>query len=168
MSFINNLYTKIKSLFVAHHPHFYGFCDRRKSIIKFFFAGSLAAIVDLIFLYFFHGIFSWGLVLSTSLAFILSFVVSFTLQKYWTFRNYSQKKMPLQLSIYILNALVGLNINGFLMHVLVNNWGIWYILAQIAVILLVGLYNFIVYKFIVFKIKDHETSSLQNTTPGNA
>lgn len=160
MSFINNLYFKFKNLFSLRYPRLYGVCDNRKYIIKFFFAGSSAAIVNLFFLYLFHGVFGWGLVFSTSLAFVLSFIVSFALQKFWTFRNYSQKKIPAQLSLYILNAFIGLNINGFLMHYLVNTWEIWYIFAQIAVILLLGLYNFVVYKFIIFRIKkDHEAYS---------
>lgn len=168
MSFINSLYLKFKNLFLRRYPRLYCVCDRRKYIIKFFFAGSSAAIVDLIFLYFFHGVFKWGLVFSTSLAFILSFIVSFALQKFWTFRNYSQKKIPLQLSLYVLNAIIGLNVNGFLMHYLVNTWEIWYMFAQVAVILLIGLYNFIVYKFVVFKIKDHEACSLQKSNSRNA
>lgn len=168
MSFINNLYSKFRSLFLAHYPRLYCVCNRRKYIIKFFFAGSSAAIVDLIFLYFFHGVFKWGLVFSTSLAFILSFIVSFSLQKFWTFRDYSHKKIPLQLSLYILNAIIGLNVNGFLMHYLVNTWEVWYMIAQVIVILLIGLYNFIIYKFIVFKIKNNETCDLQKSNSRSA
>jgi putative flippase GtrA len=132
-------------------------------VIKFFFAGSSAAAVDLLFLFLFHGIFHWGLVLSSSLAFILSFVVSFTLQKFWTFRNYSQKKMPIQFVLYIGNAFIGLNLNGVLMHLFVNKFGAWYLLAQIVVNLLIGVYNFFVYKFIVFRKKTDENHYSQET-----
>jgi putative flippase GtrA len=135
-------------------------------VIKFFFAGSTAAVIDLLFLFLFHGILKWGLVLSTSLAFILSFAVSFTLQKFWTFRNYSQKRIPVQFVLYIGNAFIGLNINGFLMHVFVNKLNIWYLLAQILVNLIIGVYNFFVYKFIVFRTKTDENNCQQKTITG--
>jgi putative flippase GtrA len=153
MKFINKSYFKIKQVFFRRYPRLYWLCDRRKSSIKFFFAGSTAAAVNLLFLFIFHGCFKWGLVFSTSLAFILSFIVSFTLQKFWAFRNYYYKKIPVQLVLYIINAIIGLNLNGFLMHLLVNKLGIWYLLAQVGVSLLIGLYNFLIYNFVIFRKK---------------
>jgi putative flippase GtrA len=164
MPVINRFYIKFKALFSTRCPGLFCVCEKRKSVIKFFFAGSSAATVDLLFLFLFHGVFHWGLVLSTSLAFILSFVVSFTLQKFWTFRNYSQKKMPVQFVLYISNAFIGLNLNGLLMHFLAIKLGVWYLLAQIMVNLMIGVYNFFVYKFIVFRKHTDEINCSQETT----
>ena len=158
MPVINKLYLRLKNLFLIRYPALFGICEKRKSVVKFFFAGSSAAAVDLLFLFLFYGLFHWNLVLSTSLAFLLSFIVSFTLQKFWTFRNYSQKKMPIQFVLYIVNAFVGLNLNGFLMHLLVNKFGVWYLLAQIVVNISIGVYNFFIYKFIVFKKRSDENN----------
>lgn len=168
MSVINSLYKKFRIWLQQVFPEIYQFCEKRKSVVKFFFAGSSAAAVDLIFLFLFHGVFKWGLVVSTSLAFILSFVVSFTLQKFWTFRNYCQKKIPIQFVLYIGNAFIGLNLNGFLMHALVNNLAVWYLLAQVVVNLMIGVYNFFVYKFIVFRHQPDENSSEQKTVTTSA
>ena len=151
MKIVNLLYRQIRKTFSKRYPRLYSFCDDRKSQIKFFFAGSSAALVNLLFLIILHGWLAWSLVLSTSLAFIISFAVSFNLQKFWAFRNYHYKKIPQQLGLYLLNAIVGLSLNGFLMHLLVNIWGLWYLLAQIAVSLTIGLYNFLVYNFIIFR-----------------
>lgn len=167
MPLINSLYKRLRVWLVAYWPKIYTLCNRRKSVVKFFFAGGTAAAVDLFFLFLFHGVFHWDLVLSTSLAFILSFIVSFTLQKFWTFRNYCQKKMPIQFILYIANAVIGLNINGFLMHTLVNNVGIWYLLSQVIVNVLIGFYNFFIYKFIVFRNKPNEASCEQETVTGS-
>jgi putative flippase GtrA len=164
MPVINNLYIRFKKFFSFRWPNFFAACEKRKSVIKFIFAGSSAAAVDLIFLYLFHGVLLWHLVVSTSLAFILSFAVSFTLQKFWTFRNYSQKKIPVQFVLYIGNAFIGLNLNGFLMHYTVNRLHIWYLLAQILVNILIGIYNFFIYKFIVFRKHPDETNCPQETT----
>ncbi len=163
MPVVNKLYLRFKNFFLSNYPKIFGACEKRKSVIKFFFAGSSAAAVDLLFLFLFYGLFQWNLVLATSLAFILSFVVSFTLQKFWTFRNYSQKKMPIQFVLYISNAFIGLNLNGLLMHIMVIKFGVWYLFAQIGVNIAIGVYNFFIYKFIVFRKKTDEISSPKKT-----
>lgn len=168
MPVINNLYFKFRSLFARYFPNAYSFCDTHKSVVKFFISGSFAGGSDLVFLYFFYGILGWGIVISTSVAFILSFVVSFTLQKFWTFRNYEQNQMASQLVLYLINAFIGLNLNGWLMHFLVNRFGVWYILAQIIVNLSIGFYNFLIYKFIIFKTDKNENNGQQKTIEGSA
>lgn len=170
MPVINRLYFKVKDFFSARLPKIFQVCERHKSVVKFIFAGSSAAAVDLLFLYLFHGLFKWGLVLSTSLAFILSFIVSFTLQKFWTFRNYSQKKIPVQFVLYIANAVIGLNLNGIMMHYSVNKMHVWYLLAQILVNVIIGFYNFFIYKFIVFrhqKNENHRPPETITASPGD-
>jgi len=157
MPFINNLYFQFRQYFSRRLPKIYDLCERYKSFIKFFIAGCFAGGSDLVFLFIFHGLFHWGLVLSSSLAFILAFAVSFTLQKFWTFRDYSHNQVARQLSVYFINALVGLYLNGYFMHLLVNRFGVWYILSQIIVNLTLAVWNFIVYKFVVFKVKQNKS-----------
>lgn len=168
MPLINSLYKRFRLWLSCSWPKIYTICNRRKSVVKFFFAGASAAAVDLLFLFLFYGVLKWNLVLSTSLAFILSFAVSFTLQKFWTFRNRCPKKIPVQFVLYITNAVIGLNINGFLMHTLVYDFGLWYLLSQVIVNIGIGVYNFFVYKFIVFRSNPNEVSRQQETTAGSA
>jgi len=156
MPLINRLYFKFRHFFAQRFPRIYSFCDQRKSVFKFFVAGSSAGAVDLVFLFIFHGLFHWNLVISTSLAFILSFIVSFTLQKFWTFRNYNQALVIRQFLLYIANAFIGLNLNGFGMHLLVNKYHVWYLLSQFVVNLIIGFYNFLIYKTIIFNCSPHE------------
>ena len=156
MSFINRLYEKFRHQFSRRLPRLYDLCERYKSFVKFFIAGCFAGGSDLVFLFVFHGLFHLNIVVSTSLAFILAFVVSFTLQKFWTFRNYSQNRVFRQLAVYLANSFLGLSLNGYFMHLLVNKFGLWYILAQIIVNLTLAVWNYIVYKFIVFRNKDNE------------
>jgi len=156
MNLINRLYFRFRHFFSRRYPRIYHICNRYKSVIKFIFAGGTAGVTDLVLLFLFHGVFKWGLVFSTSAAFILSFLISFTLQKFWTFRNYRQDRVVRQFFIYILNAFIGLNLNGLLMHILVNKYAVWYLLAQIIVNLAIGVWNFIVYKFLVFRTDKHE------------
>ena len=158
MPHLNNLYFKFRNFLSQHYPKFYSFCDTRKAFVKFMISGCFGIVNDLIFLFIFHGLFKLGIVVSTSLAFGLSFAANFTLQKLWTFRDFNQSKAFSQMFLYSLNVLIGLSANGVLMHYFVYEMGIWYMFSQILVDMILGLYNFIVYKLIIFKKDYHETN----------
>lgn len=151
MDFINHSYKRFRIFLNKRYPHLFNFCERRKAIVKFFIAGGFAGVIDLIALFFFHDVFGWEILSSTSAAFILAFVVSFSLQKIWTFRNYSHKKLPRQLVLYFAGTFVSLNLNALGMYWLVNNLEVWYLLSQLIVDLCLGILNFFNYKFIVFR-----------------
>jgi putative flippase GtrA len=159
MSLINNLYLRFGRFLQDKHPKIFKVCEDHKSIVKFVVSGSSAAAVDLLALYLFHGVFHQEIVLSTSLAFLFSFMVSFSLQKLWTFRNYNKKRLPHQLILYISSAFISLNLNALGMHLLVNNWNIWYLLSQIMVNVFLGTINFFVYKYLVFRNKVDENKA---------
>lgn len=156
MAYINNLYHRFRASFSSAWPKTFNYCEQHKSIIKFFITGSLAGVTDLIFLYFFHQVLGRDIIISTSLAFIISFIISFGGQKLWTFRNYSQNKLPRQLILYIANAFFCLALNGLAMHYLVNSLELWYLLAQVIVSLSLAVINFVNYKYIIFRSDKHE------------
>ncbi len=151
MPIILKLYNIIHGRFQNKFPKLYCFCAPKKSIIKFLIAGSIAGSTDLILLFIFHGVIGWHIVPSTSLAFLFSFLISFYLQKKWTFKENYTKKGSKQFILYFLNAFLSLNINGLAMHLLVNEWNILYLLAQIIVNLVLGSLNYIIYKTIIFR-----------------
>ena len=158
MPLLSKLSARLIGYTSLRFPKLYNLGKKHKSILKFIVAGCIAGGTDLVLLFVFHGVFKIDLVLATSSAFILSFLISFGLQKFWTFRNYCEDKVVQQLVLYILNALLGLYLNGLGMHLLVNKYGIWYILSQIIVNLFLAVLNFVVYKFIIFKIGANETA----------
>jgi putative flippase GtrA len=100
--------------------------------------------------------FSWPIIPATSIAFLVAFFVSFSLQKFWTFRDKSRDRISKQLLGYLANGLVGLYLNGWLMKLLVEDYALWHLLAQILVSAVIALQNFLVYR-IIFK-KNHEDS----------
>ncbi len=153
------MYNSLKSSAQKNYPRLYIFCEQYKSIFKYGFAGGLATAVDLVALYIFHELWGLSIIVATTAAFLVAFLISFSLQKYWTFRDKSQDRLAGQLTIYLANGLIGLYLNGFLMHILVENFGLWYLGSQILVNLLIAVQNYLVYRFIVFKKKNHETVS---------
>ena len=69
--------------------------------LRFLISGGTAAVVDLLFLYVLtDGIHMWYL-LSSVLAFLAAFSVSFTLQKRWTFRDRSNDRLHVQAPVYL-------------------------------------------------------------------
>ncbi len=159
VSFINNLYRRFDKLILLFFPKLHHHLNKYKLIIKFFFAGLFSGTTDLILLFIFHGYLKIDIIIATSLSFIGSLFVSFTLQKLWTFHNYNQSKVIHQFVLYVLNASLAFYLNGLFMNILVNKYDIWYILAQIMVNLILAIMNFVVYKFIIFKIGANEIES---------
>ena len=154
MPLLNSFYQKLGWLVKKISPKLYCRFFEKTSFPKFFISGAIAGSIDLIFLFVFHGLFHFGVVLSTSFAFLLSFLASFYLQRVWTFDSKEEKKVPRELVLYMLNALLSLNINGFGMHFLTNEIRIWYLASQIMVNTVLGTLNFFIYKFIIFRHDD--------------
>ncbi|MCF7820458.1 MAG: GtrA family protein [Candidatus Pacebacteria bacterium] len=121
-----------------------------KLSIKYITAGASATLVHVLVVFLLFDVFNWTIFISTSLAFVLAFSVSFSLQKFWTFRNLKKKYLTQLLAYFVLN-LFNFFINGFLMVVFVEYWGIFYLLSQIIVSLIIAVNSFLVYKFVIFK-----------------
>lgn len=131
---------KIKNLILA-----------KKELVKYLISGGTAAAVDVLLLYVFTDIFKLWYITSAVLAFIGAFCVSFTLQKYWTFRDLSSSKIHAQISLYLISSVINLGINTLFMYILVDFFHIWYILSQIITSGLIAIGSFFIYKYIIFK-----------------
>jgi len=121
-----------------------------KLIVKYLIAGFLSTLTHLLVLHFVHTVFYLNIIASTTVAFIAAFLVSFSLQKFWTFRNLSRKYLQ-QIYLYLSIGIFNLFVNGLLMEITVNWWAWHYLWAQIATSALIAVSSFILYKFIVFK-----------------
>ncbi|OHA35019.1 MAG: hypothetical protein A3A22_02310 [Candidatus Taylorbacteria bacterium RIFCSPLOWO2_01_FULL_45_34b] len=69
-------------------------------------------------------------VLSAIIAFVLNFLVNFTLMKLWTFRGKGSKEIKRQLVTYFIMAIGFLVANTTLLYVLVEYAHIQYLVAQ--------------------------------------
>jgi len=121
-----------------------------KQIIKYLIAGSTAAFTDLALLYIFTDILGIWYLISTSLAFIIAFFVSFFLQKFWTFRDSDKEIMYKQMGIYLAVTLANFMINVAMMYIFVDGFKIWYMLAQFIISGLIAFESYFVYKTFIF------------------
>ena len=128
---------------------------KNKLYIKYVISGGIATVVDFGLLYFFTDIINFYYLFSASIAFIVAFIVSFYMQKFWTFRDNDRKKIHKQMFMYFLIGLIGLGINFFGMYILVEKYNIWYIFSQAITTSILAIGNFLVYRYIIFikKIK---------------
>lgn len=119
-------------------------------IFRFLISGGLAAATDLTLLFLFTDILGFWYLLSSVIAFILSFFVSFSLQKLWTFRDHSKERVKKQLGIYLLIASFNIVINTLLVYLSVEYFSLHYLPAQIIVSAFIAIESFFVYQKFIF------------------
>lgn len=120
-------------------------------LLRYLISGSTAAAVDIIFLALFTSVFHIWYLFSAILAFLIAFVVSFVLQKFWTFSDRSTDRLKSQMAAYFLITATNLGVNTLLMYLFVDYGHLHYILAQIVTSALVACEGFFVYQIFVFR-----------------
>ena len=83
-------------------------------------------------------------VLSAIIAFVLNFLVNFTLMKFWTFRGKGSKEIKRQLVTYFIMAIGFLVTNTSLLYVLVEYIRIQYLVAQAILTVFLSLASFFI------------------------
>ena len=131
---------------------------RYQRLLRYLMAGGTAATVDLLLLYIFTDIFGIYYLLSAVLAFLVAFAVSFTLQKFWTFQDHSTDRVHTQAVAYFFIAGGNLLLNTVLMYVLVDGYGVWYLLAQFIISGLIAFGSFFISRYL-FRQRDLDTTS---------
>ncbi len=120
-------------------------------VIRYLISGGFATVLDLVLLYILADIVGMWYLLSAIIAFIIAFVASFVLQKYWTFRDREIDTLHQQVGSYLLIALINLGINTLLVFAFVHYMNFYHIFAQVLASGLVALSSFFLYQRFVFK-----------------
>jgi len=119
-------------------------------IIKYIISGGTATAVNLSFLYIFTDVLHIWYVFSAALAYAVAFVVSFTLQKFWTFKNGTLTRIKSQFVLYVVLGTFNMVLNSSLIYLIVESTGVHYLVAQIGIGVLIALWSLIFYR-ILFK-----------------
>ncbi len=137
---------------------FFYFLEKHKIYVKYIIAGLCATVVDFGLLFLLHGVWKVNVVVAASIAFASAVVISFTLQKFWTFRDASRKHIYLQFIFYFSMGVVNTSLNAYAMHVLVNALGVYYMLAQAMTGIVLALSSFTISRYFIFRLtEDNET-----------
>lgn len=122
----------------------------RYKATRYLISGGTAAFVNLALIFIlteFAGI--WYLA-SSMVSFIAGFIVSFTLQKFWTFKDARREIIMQQLAVYLAVALGTLSLNTLLLYLAVDILGLWYMFAQFLVSGILALGSYFIYNFFIF------------------
>ncbi len=126
------------------------YIQRYAKVVRFLTAGGCAAVVNL-------GVFYLtnvnGHYLRASIyAFFAAFLVSFLLQKYWTFKEHTHNLVKTQMLMYLATAGMNIIIGIMLLYVLVEYFGITnHLFAQVISQGLIAFLSYFVYKHVIFK-----------------
>lgn len=144
-------YHSFLHLLKIYFPTFYPLAFQYRKLLKYLVSGVTAATVTISTLYVLtEYMYIWYL-FSAAVGFILGVIVSFILQKFWTFRDRSVLVIKKQFTLFVIVSLTGLCINSTLIYVFVEYGHIWYLLSQILSGLVITCINLFLYQHLVFK-----------------
>lgn len=124
---------------------------RHKIVIKYLFAGGTAVVVNLFVLYVFTDLFGVWYVASSVIAFFVSLLTGFALQKFWTFRDPSMRRIKRQMALYTAVGVLNVVLGPTLLYLVVETFAVWYLAAQLAVLAVLALESYLLNRFITFK-----------------
>ncbi|MEK7125595.1 MAG: GtrA family protein [Patescibacteria group bacterium] len=147
----NGLKEFISILVKTVSPKFFRLIVKHKTGVKYLFSGGTAAFMYLSILFILTDIFEVWYLFSSIMAFVVSLLTNFFLQKFWTFRDNNWQRLKKQLVIYGLLGIMNFILNPILLYAFVEKFHVWYLLAATIVIGSLAIINYIVNKFITFK-----------------
>lgn len=131
----------------------------KQSIVRYLLVGATAFVAEYTSFYFMYFSLNLPLYGANSLSFILGLTTSFTLNKVWTFGNSDHtKRTTHQLGLYISLAFINLLLTNILVGWLVYS-GLSAGISKLAAMIITSLWNFVIYRQIIFKTKRDETQS---------
>lgn len=119
-------------------------------LFRYSVVGLLGTAIDLGLLYLFVDLLRINLLLAATMSFVLAVINNFTLNKYWTFRNKSDKTRRQFIKFLMLSA-AGLLLTVICMAFFVYVLKIWYMAAKLITSVLVLTWNFLANKYWTFK-----------------
>ncbi|OHA18484.1 MAG: hypothetical protein A2664_00885 [Candidatus Taylorbacteria bacterium RIFCSPHIGHO2_01_FULL_46_22b] len=158
-------YTKIKTFFWTTlkraSPFLFTVVFRFRVYVKYLVSGGSAAVANLSLLSLLVEIFHVHYLLASILAFLAGFLVSFFMQKYFTFGDTALKAAHRQLILYLFITVANLGFNTLLVYVFVDMLGVWYFGAQLIAGIIVAAESFFLYRRFVFNRDQRVLESTQ-------
>lgn len=120
-------------------------------IVRYLISGGSSAMINLGTLFFLYYVKHMYYLYAAVIAFIVSFLVSLILQKFWTFKDHSRDNLSLQVGKYLITSLFGLSLNTFILYVLVDHLHFYVYIGQIIAGGLTACVTFFISRKYVFK-----------------
>lgn len=119
-------------------------------ILKFGLVGGTAFVIDYVLLYVYTEFLHIHYLISSIISFTVSVIFNYILSIKWVF-DVKKKQDVKDFVIFIILSVIGLGINSLIMYVMVEKFGVYYMLSKIVSTAVVMVYNFITRKIFVEK-----------------
>lgn len=119
-------------------------------ILKFGLVGGTAFVIDYVLLYLCTEFLHIHYLISSIISFTVSVIFNYILSIKWIF-DVKKKQDVKDFVIFIILSVIGLGINSLIMYVMVEKFGVYYMLSKIVSTAVVMVYNFITRKIFVEK-----------------
>lgn len=126
---------------------------RHRQILRFLVAGGTATGANIATLYLLKGVLGVWYLLASVVSFSVGFLLSFTLQKFWTFEKKELDVVHKELMLALTVALCNLGINTLLMYSFVDYLHFHYIVAQLSTSALIACETYVLYQKLIFAVK---------------
>lgn len=120
-------------------------------LMRYLFAGLLAFTTNLSLFFIFINYFNMWYLTASTLAFIISVIVSFLAQKLVTFRDKTIARVHHQAAMYLVVALFNVAANGGLMFSFVDLEHMPHMFAQVLSAGIIAVWSLAVYRYVIFK-----------------
>lgn len=127
--------------------------ERVFKIVRYLISGGTAAASNVIALFLLVHFGGMHYLPASIAAFILSIGVSFTMQKFWTFRDMPVHDVHTQFARYLIVIVFNLILNTILMYLFVEKVGMWYVFAQIVTTSIIAVIGYFGYRHLVFRAR---------------
>lgn len=122
--------------------------------VRFIVAGIFAASTNFCILYIATEYVHLWYVASAIVAYILATLVSFSLQKFWTFSKTSNAIKVNDFLLFSGNSAIALAFNAYGLWFLVEYVHVWYMTAQAVLVICIACWNYFFFKTYLFKDKE--------------
>ncbi len=119
-------------------------------LLRYFFVGGFAFIIDYSLLYFFTEYIGIHYLLSASISFIVGLIVNYLLSVKWVFTISKYDNKAIEFIIFGIIGIIGLGLNALLLWIATDLLHIYYMVSKIIVAGIIMLWNFICRKLILF------------------
>ena len=128
--------------------------ETHHQILKYLGVGGVVVAINVSVLYSLTEFLHLYYLLSAVFAFCVAFLVSFFLQKLFTFKDASTGRVASQMSYYLALQLANVCTNMLLLYSLVEYARVWYILAEIIISLGLAIITFAISRRFIFVRKE--------------
>ena len=125
--------------------------ERLFKLVRYLTSGATAAASNLFALFLLVHFGNVHYLKASVLAFAMSVVVSFTMQKFWTFHDNPVHDVHAQFARYLVVILANLALNTALVYLLVEKANVWYLAAQFIATVVIAAAGYVAYRHFVFR-----------------